>query len=81
MTIQSTVTSKGQTTVPRAVREALGLKPGDSVRWFIVDGQVRVMRKTTVSEVAGMLHRPGMRIMRLEEMDEAIAEGALESAL
>ena len=29
----STLTSKGQTTVPRELREKLGLKPGDKLEW------------------------------------------------
>lgn len=37
----STITAKGQTTVPKAVRQALGLTSGDRVS-FVVDGQRRV---------------------------------------
>ena len=33
--MDATITSKGQTTVPKPVRDHLGLKPGDKVRFFI----------------------------------------------
>lgn len=38
----STMTSKGQTTVPKEVREALDLKPGDRLTWQIKGGRVAV---------------------------------------
>lgn len=38
--IVSRITSKAQTTVPQAVRNALGLRPGDDIAYEIRDGQV-----------------------------------------
>lgn len=38
------ITAKAQTTVPQAVRRALGLKPGDDIEWEIEDGRVIVTR-------------------------------------
>jgi len=38
----STITSKHQTTVPREVRERMGLGPGDLLKWEVADGEVRV---------------------------------------
>ena len=38
----STMTSKGQTTVPKEVREALDLEPGSKLRWEIRGGTVAV---------------------------------------
>ena len=43
--IQSRITSKAQTTIPAAVRKALGLKEGDLVTYRIEDGRV-VMTRT-----------------------------------
>lgn len=39
----STITSKNQTTVPRAVRERLRIGPGDVLRWEVEDGGLRVL--------------------------------------
>lgn len=42
--IQSRITSKAQTTIPAAVRKALGLKEGDLVAYRIEEGQVVMTR-------------------------------------
>jgi AbrB family looped-hinge helix DNA binding protein len=38
----STITSKGQTTVPKEVRDALHLEPGDKLTWEINGGRVAI---------------------------------------
>ncbi len=73
---ESTVTTKGQTTLPRDVRQALGLSGGDRVRYVILDGEIRLLKVQPVSGLAGMLARPGRKPVSLDEMDEAIARGA-----
>lgn len=78
---QSTVTVKGQTTLPREVRQALDLAPGDRLRYVILDdGQVRLLRTRPVSELAGLLKRAGQAPVTLEEMEAAIAAGATDAA-
>jgi antitoxin PrlF len=42
--ILSRITSKSQTTVPRAVRAALGLEPGDTLAYRIEDGEVWISK-------------------------------------
>ncbi len=44
------LTSKSQTTVPKKVREALDLEPGDALVYEIEDGRV-VLRKAPVLDV------------------------------
>ena len=45
MTNIAKITSKGQTTIPQAVRAALNIKPGDLISWDIADdGHVEVRR-------------------------------------
>lgn len=74
---QSTITAKGQTTLPKAVRQALSLSPGDQLRYVILDdGQVRLLRTRPVADLAGMLRREGQPPVSLEAMEEAIAAGA-----
>lgn len=36
------VTVKGQVTIPKRIREVLGLRPGDLVEFIIVDGHIHV---------------------------------------
>ncbi len=77
--MESTLTVKGQATLPKAVREHLRLKPGDRVKFFIhPDGTVVMLPRVPVAQLRGMLSRPGRRPVTLEEMDEAIAAGAIE---
>lgn len=55
---KSTLTSKGQLTIPKEVRERLGLKPGDGLL-FEVEGddavRLRVQRRRTLGELKGSL--------------------------
>jgi AbrB family looped-hinge helix DNA binding protein len=77
----ATLTSKGQTTIPKEIRDRLGLEPGDKLDFVVeADGRV-VLRPATrdVRELRGMLRRKGRKPVSLEEMDRAIAEGALRS--
>ncbi|MDJ0920012.1 MAG: AbrB/MazE/SpoVT family DNA-binding domain-containing protein [Henriciella sp.] len=73
----ATITSKGQLTLPKAIREALGLGPGDKVTFVeMEDGNYAVMpAKGSVKRLKGLLAGTG-RIASLEDMDQAIAEGA-----
>ena len=50
MGYQGKLTIKGQVTVPLAMRRALGLEPGDSVRWDIDDAGVLRLTKADVDE-------------------------------
>lgn len=74
----ATLTSKGQVTIPRAVREHLGVETGDAID-FIIDpaGNVRVRAASgAVSGLKGMLHRPGRAAVSLAAMDQAIRKAA-----
>jgi len=75
---ESKITAKGQTTLPKEVRSALHLEPGDTLRYLLLDGEVRILRARPVLEIQGMLHRPGQKPVTLDEMEEAIVAGATE---
>lgn len=72
-----TVTSKGQITIPKDVREDLGLEPGSRIAFVRNDeGNYEIHReRRSVRALAGALRFTG-RPRTLEEMDKAIAEGA-----
>lgn len=69
----STLTSKGQTTIPKDVRKRLNLHPGDRLEFVIdEDGRVLVLPVSIdVSELAGMLKSPA-RPVSVEDMNRAI---------
>jgi antitoxin PrlF len=70
MSSESTLTSKGQTTVPKAIRESLRLKPGDRITFTpMPDGTVlmRVKNKSVMS-LAGSLRRRGRKALPVGEL-------------
>lgn len=71
----ATLTSKGQLTLPKKVRDHLKVAAGDAVDFVIGgDGEVRVRAgDVDVRDLRGLLHKPGRRPVTLEQMDEAIA--------
>ena len=75
--VESTITSRGQTTLPKAVREALGVAAGDRVRYVIVEGGVRILPVRPLSRLFGALRYEG-RPATLGDMEYAVAEGACE---
>lgn len=77
MAIESTLTVKGQATIPKTIREHLGLKPGDCVKFFVhPDGSVVLLPKMPVSSLRGMLKAKRKRPVTTDEMTKAVAEGA-----
>lgn len=69
----STLTSKGQTTIPKDIRKRLNLHPGDRLEFVIdEDGRVLVLPASIdASELAGML-KPPVRPVSVEDMNRAI---------
>jgi len=72
------VTSKGQITIPKAVRDRLGVRSGDRVHFVIrEDGVVEMFPRTReLVSLAGML-KPKVRGVSVEDMDRAIGEAVV----
>ena len=67
----STLTSKGQTTIPKDIRKRLNLQPGDRLE-FVIDGRVLVLPVSIeASELGGML-KPPARPVSVAEMNRVI---------
>jgi antitoxin PrlF len=73
----STVTSKGQTTIPGEIRRHLKLKAGDRLEFLVEpDGRVILVPATVdVADLKGLL-APAPRRVSIEEMDDAVRERA-----
>ena len=74
--IESAVTSKGQTTLPKPVREAPGVRPGDRVRYVILDHEVRIIPVRPVRRLYGAFRHDGPPVT-LKDMEHAVAGGAV----
>ena len=77
----STITSKGQTTVPKEVRERLHLRAGDRLEFVILDDAV-VLRAASrdVRDLKGFLPKP-KKAATIEQMNAAIRKRAARGAL
>ena len=76
--MESAITVKGQATIPKAIREHLGLNPGDRVKFFVhPDGSVALLRKLPAVALRGMLKSRRRRPVTIEQMSRAAVEGAV----
>lgn len=73
----ATITSKGQVTIPKDVRDALHLRAGDRVSFVVRDDAVVEMRADTVDlkDLVGILKVRGKRLT-VEQMNEVIRRAA-----
>jgi len=79
---QATLTSKGQTTIPKEIRDFLGLKPGDRLDFALVGDRVVLRAKNKrLSDLAGRLKpQAGIRYTQAD-IDTAVAAAAAERAM
>ena len=78
------LTRQGQITVPKAVRDALGARPGDDLE-FISRGElltIQLRRRPSILEFAGLASRVAKNVpASAEELDEVIERGMTAAAL
>ncbi len=67
----TTMTSKGQVTVPKEIRERLRLKSGDKMAFTMLSDGTVIMRPKTrrLADLAGLLTRPGQAGIAIEDLD------------
>ena len=75
--MEATLSSKGQATIPKAVRDRLHLKPGDRFKFLFHPDGVIILPKIPTSRLKGMIPKP-TRPVSLEDIDAAIETGATE---
>ena len=74
----ATITTKGQITIPKEIRDYLKLEIGSKIG-FVIDenGTVKVVPlNVPVTSLSGMLRRPLLAAATIEDMESAIAQGA-----
>ncbi len=74
--VTAKLTSKGQLTIPKAVRDTLRLHSGDRVAFTVHGDTEAVMKPMTksVDEVFGRLYNPEQPRKSIEQMNDAVAE-------
>lgn len=76
--MESALSIKGQTTIPKAIREHLHLEPGDRVKFFLhPDGSVVILPKIPTAKLKGIVQ--ARRRPSLNDMERAIGEAATGS--
>ena len=70
MPTDATLTSKGQTTIPKEIRDGLGMKPGDRITFTLLPDATVLMRvkSRSLPELAGMLHKKGRKPVPIEQL-------------
>jgi antitoxin PrlF len=75
--MEATLSSKGQTTIPKAVRERLQIKPGDRFKFFFHPDGVIILPKIPTKRLRGSVPKLA-RPVSLKEIDNAIVAGATQ---
>lgn len=70
MQTQTTLTSKGQTTIPKEIRDSLGLQPYDKLHFSLLSDGTVIMRakKKSIKAVYGILHQTDRPTISIEDM-------------
>ena len=72
-----TLSPKGQITLPKEMREELGLLPGDTLVYTVIDNQLIITPKSIdFNDLAGLLGDPPAGRASLDEIDRTVAEAA-----
>ena len=78
------LTRQGQITIPKAVRDALGARPGDDIEFVSrgADVLVEVRPRRSILEFAGVAADAVERVpVTAEELDDLIGRGMAEAAV
>jgi antitoxin PrlF len=72
----ATLTTKGQVTIPKEVREQLGVETGDRLSFLVQEDGTVIVKPITrhVQDLAGFLRRQGKRSVSIGDMDDGIAK-------
>lgn len=70
----ATLTTKGQVTIPKKIRELLKLHTGDKIEIIVTEKREAIIRPISkkVDDIFCKLHKPGRKTVTLDEMDDAI---------
>jgi antitoxin PrlF len=76
----STVTRKGQTTIPGEIRQALQIKPGDKLQYVLEGDHATIRVHPGTRSLKGVLASKKGKKMSFGKIREAATKAALERA-
>ncbi len=70
----ATLTTKGQVTIPKKIRESLKLHTGDKIEIVVTENREAIIRPVSkkVDDIFCKLHNPDRKTVTLEAIDDAI---------
>ena len=75
--MESTITVKGQATIPKAVREHLRLQPGDRVKFFVhPNGSVVLLPRVSAAALRGIVSPRRRTPVTIDEINKAVVAEA-----
>jgi len=79
---EATLSPKGQVTIPKEMREALNLRPGDQLIYSVIDGEIVITPKNIdLKDLAGYLGDAPKGPATLAEIDAAVLAAAGRNVL
>ena len=72
----ATITTKGQITIPKAIRDSLMLSAGDKIEFVVIDKREALIRPVSkkVDDVFGLLHKHDRKAISVEKMNKIIRQ-------
>ncbi|OGM32750.1 hypothetical protein A3D01_01080 [Candidatus Woesebacteria bacterium RIFCSPHIGHO2_02_FULL_39_13] len=77
----STVTSKGQLTLPASIRKNMRIKTSDKVIFIREGKRIFIQKLLPISSLFGALSNPGVTPLPQEEMDKLLERGIFEKQI
>ena len=70
----TTLSTKGQVTIPKKIRDSLKLHTGDKIEIIVTEKREAIIRPVSkkVDDIFGKLHKPGRKAVSLDAMNDVI---------
>ena len=76
---KSRIGTKGQVTIPKKIRDALKVQPGDIVCYLVEQDGVRIKKMGSIKDIEAMVEYDGPPVS-IDDMNEAVLEYAARKA-
>lgn len=80
MHLTSTVTTKGQITLPAYYRKFLGIQPADKVSFSITNKQVYINKLPSLSDLYGVFHNPKIKPLTVQQMNRLVKDNMFKKS-